>query len=380
MRLIIRITISFICLSLLTSCCQRDVSSIDVIEISTIGASPLVFENMFESVEILLLDNNEEFPLQSVTKMLCWNELYYLYNSTGQGEQVIVYDLEGRLIRALSQNGKGPQEYAKIEDIDINLNTGELLVLDPIIKKLLVFDRNLNFVKSHKFAKVQNPRLAAFCPWNMDEYIVSTMTNITSANQNYKINVQDFEESYHKGYLPYSEPVIGGSGGQFQLQKHSSTVSFLPRFSNKIYQISKDTCEPSYNLEFDRPTMPEGVRNVSFEYPNCIFNQKFLESDDLIVFQVIYNELIYETHFSKEHGNSKTVITMYRDVENDDRVSLFPIGFANERLVYFSNSSEIMNLIRNVDPHLRCISNPEILDSINIVEGTGILMFVKHKY
>ena len=380
MKYIFRIIVSSICCFFLVSCSHKETSPKEVIEIATFGAKPLLFEDLYESVDILLLEDNDKFPLLYVTKILCWEKFYYLLNDTGQGEQVIVYNLEGKFIMALSKKGKGPEEYSKIEDIDINPKSGELLVVDAIAKKLLVFNQGLNFEKSHTFEKIANPRLAAFCPWNSDEFIVASKTNVISSNQDYKIYIQDFTESTHKGYLPYENPQIGGSGGQFQLQKLNSTVSYLPRFSDYIYQISEDTCMQSYYLKFDRPTMPEGVRDVPFEYPDCIFNQKFFESENHLVIQFIYNELIYEAHFCKSQKTLKTAITLFKDSTRDGRVALFPIGFASERLVYFCNSTEIMNLIGSTDPNSRCISNPEILDRIKISEGTGILLFAKYRH
>lgn len=207
--------------------------------------------------------------------------------------------------------------------------------------------------------------LMCFTPWSDDELLIQRNTNLFFEGNNFKIALVDREGGLLKKYMPYDEPIIGGGGSHFRLQRFGEYIDYLPRFSDEIYRIEKDSCYKKYDIAFDKPTIEVGTRNPSFDLMGEIFNQSFYESSSMIMAKYIYNQEIFESYYNKK-DKTVTTINIYQKQIGQEFMGLNKnvIGFLGEQLVYSTTGLEIHNVIEELDPEGVKISNRDIITSV----------------
>ena len=139
-----------------------------------ISRIPGKFEKIDFSLDSIATDmlfvrfsNEVSLPFAQLVK---WYEPYFYYSVRSfENAEIHRFTYEGKYVETLSKHGNGPDEYPGISDFFVDERTGNLYV---VTNKIVVFDRNLNYLRDikypdstgrHVFAKLFNNQIHLFC-------------------------------------------------------------------------------------------------------------------------------------------------------------------------------------------------------------------------
>lgn len=271
----------------------------------------LQIDSLFSEIMVIQLETKPECLISNIEKLLIHNNRLYIQDRIGR---ILVFNMDGKFLLEVGKTGKGPGEYLKLLDFEIDKNE-EIYVLD--------------FMKIHRFSS--NGNYLEYIPLNFlsrSDNIYSNPVEFTlGKNGNFYIwggsvgirgkpefDVYAFYEVSKKGkiinkYLPISYQVPSG------LQKHrfpryNDTVLVDPIFgSNVVYYINYNNLVPKYKIDFGEKTfnipIPEGFNshadftlNIDQLYYHTI--EGFIETKDWIYFRFLYKMYYHNVFYSKK--------------------------------------------------------------------------------
>lgn len=87
-------------------------------------------------VKCIPLETNEESLLHEMSKIICRNKRFYVFDR--KGKSILIFDNKGSFMRKIHSVGGGPNEYLEPSDIDVDC-LGNIYVSDNPTKRILVF-------------------------------------------------------------------------------------------------------------------------------------------------------------------------------------------------------------------------------------------------
>src|SRR5690606_17762993 len=109
--------------------------------------------NLIDSIRIIKIRETQDGLFGGVEKLFVTREKYVIFDQHFSNK-IVIYNTKGEFHKNLVQMGAGPEELSKLSDVWINEN-GNLEVYDNYLKKIIVYDSNLN-VKKTKIFKNSN--------------------------------------------------------------------------------------------------------------------------------------------------------------------------------------------------------------------------------
>jgi len=129
--------------SLLIGCSDKK-SSVDsgtIIDLER--ETPVCISDLFESVEVVQLETDEQCLVQTMNILISHNNRYYILDERQQ--KLFCFDSVGKFLFKIDQKGQGPEEYVHISDINIDPYEQTLLLLESW-GNLLTFDLDGKFI------------------------------------------------------------------------------------------------------------------------------------------------------------------------------------------------------------------------------------------
>ncbi len=109
--------------------------------------NPISVFDMFSEVSLIRLETTPESMIRDIWKVIYHKSHYYVLDRFSQ--QVFCFDEEGDFVFKISAQGKGPGEYHDINSIGVDTYNDRLILLDPVMQRVLLFDMNGNFIETH---------------------------------------------------------------------------------------------------------------------------------------------------------------------------------------------------------------------------------------
>lgn len=91
--------------------------------------TPVYISDLFESIDVVQLDNDEECLIQTINKIIFHSNRYYIFDEKQQ--KLFCFDSVGKFLFKIDQRGQGPGEYVHISDFNIDPYEQTLLLLEP---------------------------------------------------------------------------------------------------------------------------------------------------------------------------------------------------------------------------------------------------------
>ena len=134
--------------AIMIGCGESKQSSNDLIVVDVTKNYPkkeLILQD-FMDVEYIPLETNDEFICQGL--MLDINDDIILVRNRPQDGNIFIFDRKGKALLKINRKGQGSEEYVAILDVILDEDRDEIFVNDNNSKKILVYDRNGNFIRS----------------------------------------------------------------------------------------------------------------------------------------------------------------------------------------------------------------------------------------
>ena len=222
-------------------------------------AQVLEMSNYFSSVEYIPLETNRESSLGSVRLFTGCNGNYYFVSSNNQ---ILSFNHCGEFKGKVGEQGKGPNEYSKIIDIDSDKTTGNLSILTS--ERILVYDSNSNLMDNISLQKIKDVGMNYVYDFisEPDGYVVLTSKSdsITCNQTEYCVLFNgkgSVETICNVGELHRTPIIMMGQEGSVIInsklyKRGGSTVNLIKGDFSKIYSIKEGEKSVVYNIDFGK--------------------------------------------------------------------------------------------------------------------------------
>lgn len=315
-------TILFFLFVVLVSSCNHE-------SLTSIGASYVVqvrekkidqlqkLSQLIDSVVYIPLETAENCLIGRISKIVYGERCFYILDDTANC--LFKFDESGGYLTKYDRVGKGPLEYLKISDFNLD-RTGACYVLDS--RQIIKLDKDLK-----PLATINLPMGAQrFCV-KEDGFAIQTY----SAEDELLVLSSS-------GAKEYSLFVDNGSPRYVPLKPFEATpqrVLFNPCHSNVMYDVTQEKAVAYLVVDFEYPVPDDyfkaetgnRARVLDSTIPDTYMNgiDYYSESNDDVFFSFNYNHKGYDgpfyVKFSKR--NNETIIFTNR-IENDCYQSMYP--------------------------------------------------------
>lgn len=289
-------------------------STIEVMKIDPQKDKGIPFKSVFDTLEIIRLESTDACMLPRVVKMdIHEGQFYLLGGSPFFG--VYTFDEQGDFSHAILKKGKGPGEYAWLDDFCINQNTSVLELVDGTIEKLLRYSFQGELVDEQRML-IQAGRM----------YMLKSGKSLYDVNYNYNHSLTgnlnfnficydpDKKEVVYKA-LPFTvkqSKFIRTSFFNSFSSIDDTTIAYITPYNDTIYHFVSDKyLQPKYYVDFGSYKMDPEI--LQGEYRDIAELQKeiskqttatrignVIETNDLLAFSYSFDGVYDQAFYLKQ--------------------------------------------------------------------------------
>jgi len=337
-----------------------DLDSTEVISISDI----------FESIDVVQLDTNEDCLISSISKVIYHDNKYFILDLKLQS--LFCFDSNGRFLFKIFQKGQGPEEYLYLSDFNVDPYNNQLMLLEPF-GSLLLFDLERGtFIKKVKlpheiiaYNEVYplNENRLLFISLNKYKVVFYNRVSNTIIEKRYENDERlgSIFNPFYKTYI-YNEDVYFSPPPTNEIINLSKGTSFFWDFGkknnslDKIKKLREKMISEDKNPE--RDYVGEGFLNycIVYNYETVKYKLCLLDCGNLQFKHIFFDKETQKAHiFNKTTENIRFLLPDF----SKESIILYDKAFSRELLHPFYNENNLTeeqkNLIKNNNPE---IDNP----------------------
>lgn len=237
------------------------IGKIQTISVNTDNAKPLEGKDFIKRIEFIPLENVESAQFAEINKIQYDNKKFYILDLSARDHHLYIFNTDGSFLQKMGKIGKGPGEYLRLCDFDIDEN-GSVYLYDRQFKKIHIYDSANNFIidKSIPF------RADAFELLENNNYIFSLYNEQTPENQKIsKIIVTD--ENFHavNEISKFDKNFQDNRGRSGLFMRTSSGHVYNKPADDTVYIFNNNgELEKQYYFDFGPYSLPYEYRNDAF--------------------------------------------------------------------------------------------------------------------
>lgn len=272
--------------------------NLQVIEIpSDINKTSLNLDAIIDSVYYIKLETNPDCLIGSIDKILFFNDKILIIENL-QRKSVLMFNDNGKFVKKIGTEGRGPGEYVTIRDVALDINNKSIVFLDDYGGKLLFYDLDGNFVTHKKLYYYPT----AFSILNDDSFLfyqgrsinihipAITEYNLLFSKSDQSISGKAISYSYRDKYKSFS------MGSLHSFNASENGVMFCPPYANEIYKITgRNNVVEKYTLNIGPKDVLNamGPSTTNDDFTNLLntgnyyyFDGPAIESDNFLYFYI----------------------------------------------------------------------------------------------
>jgi hypothetical protein len=205
------------------------------------------FPNTNYAMTIQRLEDNEEYPVGNVDKLIVDAKKIYILDST-KAKALFIYDRNGRLLHVINQTGKGPGSFFAPQDFEIDRKTGNIIIMDTNLRKFVVYSPEGKYIKEFGY-----DFYAVHFALDNENNILADNGNIPSEDSAYRLKNMDLDGKFLNSFFA-SDPSTTGItfNPRAPLQQCDGKMYYLPTLSNNIYTLEGTEAAAAYQLDFGK--------------------------------------------------------------------------------------------------------------------------------
>jgi hypothetical protein len=214
----------------------------------------------------IILKLSDESIFGEISKVI-YKEGRFFILDTRYAKALLVFDKLGNFLFKIHKIGKGPGEYIKLKDFDVD-DDGNIYLLDVNLRKINKYDRNGLYLNStiNKFFSM------SFVLLNNKNDFMFYRANVRE-KKNLNFNLVQWNEKNLSVYFPYRSIYDDdkfGTATDYPLIKSEKTILYTHGFSDTIYEIKSNEIYAKYYFNFGKTKLP-------YNYLSKIREEKRLE-------------------------------------------------------------------------------------------------------
>lgn len=353
------------------------------IVVDTGDKHPVPDTEFFSSTDIVPLETNDKSLLADVSKIMFEDD--FMAIADYRGNQICLFDYEGRHIRTIRHIGRGPKEYISMFKVSLDKENKRFIVFDDKTAKLKFYDYDGEWAGEKEYKLLAQDMTMA----DGKLYLVNSAA---LNNKNYATLLPLDEDSQPIPIFKFTRPQdcsLYSVGSK--ISNCGQNVLMSQRFDYTIYEIIGDKVTPKYTVDFGTENdctnivnemNSEQLRETLLKNRNYVYMiTDMLETDRLLIFKTnLSGTMVYD----KQSGQTRycaticakgipvsTSVTATTENNTDKVVSILE---ADHLLMFSQRLSENKNRDKNKDEMREDFL--KIID--NITEDTNPVLLIHH--
>jgi hypothetical protein len=299
-------------------------------------------QDVVSSITAIGLEEFDDNPIGVIDKIIITNTNIYILDSQ-RSKSLFIYDRNGKFKSVIHRIGSGPGEFIRPDDFDIQKGTEKLFVLDGNQRKILIYNKNGDFISDLKFETHINSFVTA-----SNNNIILNKANTISDHSNNQIRIIDSKGNTIKELLPipkYAKEITISPRNPLQ-KFHNDTILYMPSLSHEIYQIHENEISLRYQLDFGKYwPRKEYFENEKGKHPlkiaqDLIANEyaaffNYLETKDILHVNFDYKDKSVSFYYNKKSGET----LLFSPADENLSFPLTVDGTSFVCAVYFENKN-----------------------------------------
>lgn len=315
--------------------------------------NPIQLDSIFLKRKVIPLETANNCLIGEITKILFYKDRLFILE---RSRKLLAFDINGKYLFDVGQEGRGPGEYSSIRDFDIDEN-GNVYILT--YQKVLQYDNDGKYLKRFSFDFVSNDS-EIFC--NPLEFAVKQDGNFYIWGGSFGIK----DNSEGKYFAMYEITEIGKVINKYFPLKYSTTQGFekhrFTRYSNlfliepnygvdTIYSLSNQELKPRYYIDFGNKKMnvqvPEGFGSsgeFKMKVDRLFYHNihSCIETNEWLYFRFDHKMKRYNVYYSKKLD--KAFVSNYKTDSGLDGPVLITAVHENNFIGYCNSNSIIKSI------------------------------------
>lgn len=361
-----RLALSLIILvATLYSCNQEiDLSTKQVLELSSILENPKKDNDVFKDVRYVKLETNPDILLGDDLYFQNKKDKLFILDRANQ-KSLLIFNNEGKFVQRVGAFGNGPGEYPAVNDFVLRNDTIDILSNAGSKSTIYSYSKKGNFIRK----KELNYLALSFEFVHNQYYAVNTSFN--KMMHDHRVYLLDREGNEIKKLLPNNTKIDMPLAEQSFSLCDDQVLYFEP-FNNKVYNLQPDTIIPVYELNFGKYNIPEEFFNTDIMKGFEIINKQgfsniknVFENKENIIFELSRQKEgepgnLFLITFNKKSGEIKH-LTLTEDNyifrypiglndKNEMMYLVFPMGEVNQDFKKFGLNLNVSNFTETENP------------------------------
>lgn len=235
------------------------------------------FDDFYRLKEIITLEMTDSSVMTELLKVVGLKD--HIFISTYSRDNIYSFGRDGKFIRKLEKQGRGPGEYQIIQDFVITQNPDQIIVYD-LLGKLIYYDWNGDFLREeNRDSYISHLENLPNGNWLINHATWPTSTINDTA---YILRIANSDGKYLKGSFVLPKlisplPVMPSS-----LYKDNEYFYAVPITENTIYKYNyqKNTFDPAYAFRMKNHPIPSSLDQKEgkkpFFYNYYVFNCEYI--------------------------------------------------------------------------------------------------------
>ncbi|WP_348768403.1 6-bladed beta-propeller [uncultured Bacteroides sp.] len=226
----------------------EDTTAIELtIDLNKIPAVP--FDSLMDDVKFVRLQTDERCLIGVVNQMVCTDDYIFVMDRE-MAKSVFCFDMQGRFVRKIGQEGEGPEEYIRLCNIALSADKKHLVIVDWAAK-LLYYDFVGDLKKTVRLGTGTNHFEAIE---EVDEQLIAGFTNSGLSEEEtrpmlYVATNSEKQEIQYRALPTYQTKLFRINNGMFPFRKYGDDVYLNRPWTESFYKVGTNGCTKLYQLD-----------------------------------------------------------------------------------------------------------------------------------
>lgn len=200
--------------------------------------------DIFSDIRIVMPETHPDYLISTISLVEYHKNHYYLFDNKSQ--QVFCVDEKGRFQFKISAQGHGPGEYVYIGHMSIDRFNDQILLLEPSMQRLQVFDLEGQYVQAYSITAETSLAYNNVYALNDNTLLLISITAdqlIYFCRDKEEIILTQFPMAIENGVFPFAP-------SRYSFYSFNGRNFFLPVLSQEIADITGALPQPYYAWDF----------------------------------------------------------------------------------------------------------------------------------
>lgn len=264
---------------------------------------------LIENIDYIPLETNKKCILGEITKIKFCNNKFLIFDRITNS--ILIFSKNGRFEQKIANLGKGPGEYNKISDFDVNEKLNEIIIFSDLPQKIIKYSFSGKYIS--EFQTSFYSRHFSLLPNNNFAFYLEYMDNSKRIKKEFNLIICDSIGKIKHGYFPYDSKKLSNFFYKSSLHFFGFDTKrhFVGDLNDTLYSISDNKIIPKYFFDFMDYSFDQNIIETSVDDQNNYFKSKsyafiynIFDTEDILITNFIYKSSLFYNFFFKRSGKN----------------------------------------------------------------------------